>query len=193
MPSIRTRPRAGARASSSFRGFESSDLSPITKFDCVIISEVLEHLEAPEALLRAALPYLAESGILIVTVPNGYGEFELDRRLFRALRFDRLVAWLWSALNGDKYEGMHAGSGCGGRPHLQRFTLGRLRKMFARNSLVLLEGVRDIFRVWSVCAASVWQVRWICFVEFSDRGSPSAATLFGLDVLLQAQLLALLV
>jgi SAM-dependent methyltransferase len=120
-----------------------SDLS-LTKFDCVIISEVLEHLEAPEVLLRMALSSLAESGILIVTVPNGYGEFELDRRLFRALRFDRLVAWLWSALNGDKYEEIYAGSD-DDSPHLQRFTLGRLRKMFARNGLVLLEACGTSF------------------------------------------------
>ncbi len=59
-----------------------SDL-PVSKFDCVIISEVLEHLHAPEVLLGMALPYLAESGILIITVPNGYGEFELDRRSYR--------------------------------------------------------------------------------------------------------------
>ena len=64
--------------------------------------------------------------------------------MFRALRFDRLVAWLWSALNGDKYEEIYAGSD-DDSPHLQRFTLGRLRKMFARNGLVLLEACGTSF------------------------------------------------
>jgi len=64
----------------------------LNQFDCVIISEVLEHLDSPEALLRASLPYLAEPGLLIVTVPNGYGEFELDRRLYAALQLERVAA-----------------------------------------------------------------------------------------------------
>lgn len=114
-----------------------SDLIP-SKFDCVVISEVLEHLEAPEVLLRMALPYLAEPGILIVTVPNGYGEFELDRRLYRALHADKLVAWLWSVLKGDSDTEIVGGSD-DESPHIQRFTISRLSKMFRRNNLLVIE------------------------------------------------------
>jgi SAM-dependent methyltransferase len=113
------------------------ELSPI-RFDCVIISEVLEHLDAPEALLRAALPYLAESGILIVTVPNGYGEFELDRRFYGALQLEKLVAWLRSVFGKGNSKECFAGSD-DHSPHVQRFTLSRLRQMFERNGLVLVE------------------------------------------------------
>jgi SAM-dependent methyltransferase len=115
---------------------ELSEL-PQAKFDCVIISEVLEHLDAPEALLRLALPFLAEPGILIITVPNGYGEFELDRRLFRALGMDRLVSWLWSVFKGDQNNEILAGSD-DESPHIQRFTVRRLRRMFDRSGLVML-------------------------------------------------------
>jgi 2-polyprenyl-3-methyl-5-hydroxy-6-metoxy-1,4-benzoquinol methylase len=114
-----------------------TDLSP-SQFDCVIVSEVLEHSAAPEALLRTALPYLAESGILIITVPNGYGEFEFDRRAYRALHADKLVAWLWSLLKSDKPNEFVAGSD-DESPHIQRFTVSRLRKMFAHNNLQLIE------------------------------------------------------
>lgn len=111
---------------------------PPRKFDCVVISEVLEHLDTPEVLLSTALPYLAGSGILIVTVPNGYGEFELDRRLYRALRADKMVAWLYrvSRRNTSKE---YIASSEDQTPHVQRFTLSRLRKMFERNHLLLLE------------------------------------------------------
>ncbi len=114
-----------------------SDLVP-SKFDCVIISEVLEHLEAPEALLGMALRYLAESGILIITVPNGFGEFELDRRAYGALHADKLVAWLWSIWKNDEGSEIFAGSD-DESPHIQRFTVSRLRTMFSRNHLQLIE------------------------------------------------------
>jgi SAM-dependent methyltransferase len=114
-----------------------SDLLP-GKFDCVIISEVLEHLESPGLLLDLSLLYLAESGILIVTVPNGYGEFELDRRLYRGLHADRMVAWLWSVLKGDSGTEIVAGSD-DASPHVQRFTLSRLHEIFRRSNLVVIE------------------------------------------------------
>lgn len=114
-----------------------SDL-PLCKFDCVIISEVLEHLDSPEELIGMALPYLAETGILIITVPNGYGEFELDRGLYQALHADKLVAWLWSVFKGGENGEVFGGSD-DESPHVQRFTLPRLRKMFNRNCLLVVE------------------------------------------------------
>ena len=111
---------------------------PPDKFDCVIISEVLEHLDVPDALLTTALDYLVESGVLIITVPNGYGEFELDRRLYRACRADKLVAWLCRVFRRNSGKEYIASSE-DETPHFQRFTLRRLREMFARNYLLLLE------------------------------------------------------
>jgi SAM-dependent methyltransferase len=111
---------------------------PPNQFDCVIISEVLEHLDAPEELLRASLPYLSGSGLLIVTVPNGYGEFELDQRMYAALRLEKAVGLLRSAFGKGIAGQCFAGSD-DGSPHVQRFTLSRLRAMFDRNGLVLME------------------------------------------------------
>lgn len=45
-------------------------------FDLVIVSEVLEHVDAPDELLAYLRSRLAENGHLIVTTPNGYGPFE---------------------------------------------------------------------------------------------------------------------
>jgi SAM-dependent methyltransferase len=119
-----------------FHGFVS-ELSP-TQFDCVIISEVLEHLDSPEALLSASLPYLAERGLLIVTVPNGYGEFELDRRLYAALKLESVVGWLRSVFGKDD-SGRRAAGSDDRSPHIQRFTLSRLREMFDRHGLELVQ------------------------------------------------------
>ena len=39
-------------------------------FDCLIYSDVLEHIMDPESVLREHLPLLAPEGIVIVSVPN---------------------------------------------------------------------------------------------------------------------------
>lgn len=46
------------------------------RFDIVIASEVLEHVEEPSAFLAWLSGRLAPGGRLIVTVPNGHGPFE---------------------------------------------------------------------------------------------------------------------
>jgi SAM-dependent methyltransferase len=135
LPSIE-RGRNFARAINFIHG-PLSELPP-REFDCVVISEVLEHLDTPEVLLAMALPYLAQSGILIITVPNGYGEFELDWRLYRALWTDKMVAWLYRVSSRSKGRGYIASSDDESR-HVQRFTLSRLHKMFERNHLLVLE------------------------------------------------------
>jgi SAM-dependent methyltransferase len=114
-----------------------TDLPPV-KFDCVILSEVLEHLHAPEALLRAALGYLADCGILIITVPNGYGEFEIDKRAYQTLRADKLVSWLVAVWKKHPDREDLAASD-DESPHIQRFTMPRLHAMFVANGLRLIK------------------------------------------------------
>lgn len=94
-------------------------------FDVVILSEVLEHMTEPAALLEASERRMSPNGVLIVTVPNGYGEFELDSRMFSALRLQRVV----DALARNKREVIAATDNheCG---HVQSFTRRRLFRLF---------------------------------------------------------------
>jgi SAM-dependent methyltransferase len=46
------------------------------RYDLIIASEVLEHVETPDRLLRHFGDRLNEGGRLVVTIPNGYGPFE---------------------------------------------------------------------------------------------------------------------
>ncbi len=109
-----------------------TDLPP-EKFDCVIISEVLEHLDVPELLLDAALPYLAENGVLIITVPNGYGEFEFDQRLYKTFRVGKLAAYL------RRSKSQQQGGSNDESPHIQQFSLSQLHELFFRKNLQLVE------------------------------------------------------
>src|SRR5690606_3291299 len=47
------------------------------RYDAIICSETLEHLDDPGYLLSVAHALLKDNGILIVTVPNGQGPREL--------------------------------------------------------------------------------------------------------------------
>ncbi len=52
-------------------------------YDALVYSDVLEHLDDPAGVLRGHRPLIAEDGWLIGSVPNGYGPFEMEKRLGR--------------------------------------------------------------------------------------------------------------
>lgn len=43
---------------------------PLGHFDAMLFGDVLEHLRDPHRLLRVLLPYLAEHGVLVCSIPN---------------------------------------------------------------------------------------------------------------------------
>lgn len=99
-------------------------------YEVVILSEVLEHLREPRFLLLAAIEHLNKNGIIIVTVPNGYGEFEIDSWLFRVFRLQRIVDAV--ARNREQVIGATDNHESG---HVQFFTRRQLRRLFAQSSL----------------------------------------------------------
>jgi 2-polyprenyl-3-methyl-5-hydroxy-6-metoxy-1,4-benzoquinol methylase len=50
-------------------------------YDIVIASEVLEHVDNPEVFVERIKARLNRGGWLVVTIPNGYGPWELRRKL----------------------------------------------------------------------------------------------------------------
>lgn len=54
-------------------------------FDAVICSEILEHLEHPEQTLAAVRTVLKRDGLLLVTIPNGVGPFEVETLVWQLL------------------------------------------------------------------------------------------------------------
>lgn len=106
-------------------------------YDVVILSEVLEHLTEPRILLSAALGHLKQNGLIVVTVPNGYGEFEIDSWLFRMFRLQRVVDAI--ARNSNQVTAATDNHESG---HVQFFTRRQLRRLFTDCSLsVAREGV----------------------------------------------------
>jgi SAM-dependent methyltransferase len=137
-------------------GLDPSILSarPLAQIDerpsVMIASEVLEHLLDDELarLLEEIHGRLSPGGRLLVTVPNGYGWFELEQLLWWKLGLGTLLFrsgfchlvekaktnWLGS-------EAILAGppSTLSGSPHVQRFTLGSIRRRLEQAGFYVLE------------------------------------------------------
>lgn len=110
-------------------------------FDVVILSEVLEHVNEPRLLLDAGMRRLRADGVLIVTVPNGYGEFEIDSWIFRTLRLQTIVNAFASESNDVVGSTDNQESG-----HVQFFTRSRLHRLFNECGLkIFREGASSLF------------------------------------------------
>jgi len=123
-----------------------SSFDPPRRFDGVLCAEVLEHLEEPEGFLHAAAARLAPGGLLIVSVPNGYGPFEIESTIYYGLRLDRLVARLHRWLGRQPPAEEIASTENIACRHRQFFTSARLRRLFAACGLrVIARGTASLF------------------------------------------------
>ena len=63
------------------------------KFDVVILSDILEHVENPSEIVRNALGCLNHGGMVMVCIPNGNGPYENEQRFLRATCLDHFIAF----------------------------------------------------------------------------------------------------
>lgn len=112
------------------------------EFDVAIVSEVLEHQTDDEldGLLAAIASKLRPGGTLLVTVPNGYGWFELESALWyrarigallRRLNLLKLAGLILHRLTGGYVDAAHPSS-LDSSPHVQRFTRASVSARLSR-------------------------------------------------------------
>ena len=140
---------AGDRPNSEFINSSLEQGGFIDRFHVIICSEVLEHLEQPDSLIREMRSVLSETGLLLVTVPNGYGYFELEswfteRFPVLATSTDRLQHRLVARFGSRELKIRHARESepehwqtawtslAPDQAHCQRFTARRVRDLFTR-------------------------------------------------------------
>ena len=101
------------------------------QFDMVVASEVMEHVESPYDFLVALKQHVSVGGRIILTVPNGFGPFELGTLaenilyVFGILKIIKLLRGRKMADSATVPKDTVANS-----PHLNYFTLKQLEGLF---------------------------------------------------------------
>lgn len=121
------------------------------KFDFVISLEVMEHLRDPVEFLQNLKERVKEDGEIIISVPNGYGAFELENFLYQKLKMGIVLNLVERIIYKIKQFLLKMGflrkireydstlSTLNPSPHLHRFTWMKLLNIFNCANLRVIE------------------------------------------------------
>jgi len=122
--------------------------------DTIIASEVLEHIPDEDLLNTLSLirKKLKKGGRLLVTVPNGYGWFEMESflwfkakigKVFETLRLDRTIGKLKKMIFGSYFEDSIPSS-LADSPHVQRFTYSSIKRILEKQGFEVNEIIGSV-------------------------------------------------
>ncbi|WP_298712185.1 methyltransferase domain-containing protein [Chitinophaga sp.] len=117
------------------------------RYDAVICSEVLEHLDRPGELLKVIYDSLKDNGLLVVTVPNGQGPRELcvTRPMLKA----RNHPATWKFINKIKsalgFKGTTVQSQADNLDHVQFFTRKALLDIASQHNYRIIKFAKTNF------------------------------------------------
>lgn len=149
------------------------------KYDVVVLTDVLEHLHQPEKILQLARDLLADDGIVVVSIPNGFGPYEIESYIHKlpvvGRALDRLfAAWSfvlnrsvfkgrWTELNNRQPGDLPYNYGS---PHVQWFTEGRFRRVVEESGLMIVD-----FRKLSVFSGPFSNYLFGPFIGLCERNN----------------------
>ena len=119
-------------------------------YDALVYSDVLEHLDDPVAVLREHRPLIAPQGWLIGSVPNGYGPFEMEKRIGKYTG----LGWVLSKAHGGLRRIKHTVTGpppedtlpynaaCG---HVQFYTRGSITRTLEEGGFAVSDFKKGCF------------------------------------------------
>lgn len=117
--------------------------------DIIIASEVLEHIPSKDLpnIFSIIRNRLKPDGLLLITVPNCYGWFELESFLWYKTSFGQLLTWskaagaidsLKSLILRRKVEYPHPAT-LSGSNHIQQFSYNSIQELLKNNGFEVLE------------------------------------------------------
>lgn len=101
------------------------------QFDMVVASEVMEHVESPYDFLLALKQRVTEGGRIILTVPNGFGPFELGTLTENILHISGMLKLVKMLRKRKMVDSATVPKDTvANSPHLNYFTLKQLNSLF---------------------------------------------------------------
>jgi SAM-dependent methyltransferase len=165
--SIEAARKANRFANASFAVIPGSEFDLGRRFDLIVCSEVLEHLDVPQPLVDTMARHLAPGGVLMITVPNGYGPREVLGRieifLRRKLGLGRVIEPLrrmFGMVDAATKCAVHTSNPY--QDHVQKYTIRQLRRLFDHARLRLEEVRNNIFILGVVFGKSRGVDRFDC-------------------------------
>ena len=128
--------------------FFSDHIPTGIQFDIIVYADVLEHLPDPTALLRQHHTLLKEHGIIVGAVPNGFGPFEMEKRIDKYLRFSaalRLIVKAKKALFGSQPDGEISAPYNDDSGHMQFFLKKNFVRMLQQTGFAVAEFKKGAF------------------------------------------------
>jgi len=119
------------------------------EYDVVIASEVLEHIPDNELdeIIRLLKNKIKPGGKLLLTVPNGYGWFELESFIWNKMgigilltksKIINIITILKNLMIG-KYTDANHPSTLSSSPHVHRFTFNSIQKRLIKHGFEIIE------------------------------------------------------
>ena len=190
-PSIDIAGRLNPYPNAVFRQADPAALAEAgERYDAVIASEVLEHVEDSFAFLRTLRRLLRPGGIMVLTTPNGFGWFELEQVLWDDLGLGRWIRWWddrWTALTdrvgtsirrvlgrpaparqAAPWESM-TNTGNAASPHLQHFRWARLKHLAALAGLRVIRDEKSALISGRITHTFLRNRRW--FIRVNARSA----------------------
>ncbi len=117
------------------------DISKTRKFDLIICCEIIEHLHDPNSFLTSIVSHLTKSGNLIISIPNGYGPYEIIElikhgwiRVFRRKKLGNIVDRIFYQYLISYHEKIAIRHDIES-PHLTHYTLSQFKELISTRGL----------------------------------------------------------
>lgn len=132
---------AGANPHGNVRYVVESETGGLGTFDLVIASEVIEHVEDPGAFLEILRGRLNANGRIVLTLPNGWGPFELASLIETVLHLTGIYGVLHSLKRWLRGAPPLVGTAdtLAVSPHINFFSYGMIRGLLEAHGLHLLQ------------------------------------------------------
>ncbi|HGJ64028.1 TPA: class I SAM-dependent methyltransferase [bacterium] len=154
------------------------------QFDVIICSEVLEHIVNPAFFLSKIHRTLCSRGLLLLTVPNGYGYFEFEQLILKVMPFlskwsDNLQHWIVRHFSGQTLKERHNwewkpenyqrawSTMARENKHVNRFTVHELRNLLVKSGFEIIEFKGRTFLAGNVLNSLVRD--WDSFLEWNTK------------------------